>query len=116
MAKQNTVKEENIVEEVTINQNDVNNTIEDIQKEESVIEENHKEENNIPEEIIVKETIKEEEVKTPIEVKNTSNDKRVRKVIQKRPSHYSLLMEDGRQIVVHKSLFDKKNMVLLSNE
>lgn len=111
MAKQNTVKEENIVEEVAVNQNDVNNTIEDIQKEETVIEEN-----NIPEETIIKETIKEEEVKTPIEVKNTSNDKRVRKVIQKRPSHYSLLMEDGRQIVVHKSLFDKKNMILLSNE
>lgn len=110
MAKQKTTKKENIVEETIINQNDINNTIEDIQVEESIVEEN-----NTPEEIIVKETIKEE-VKAPIKEKNTSNSNKVSKIIQRRPSHYNLLMEDGRSVVVHKSLFDRKNMIILSNE
>lgn len=110
MAKKQSTKKQNIVEETIINQNDVNNTIEDIQVEESIVEEN-----NTPEEIIVKETIKEE-VKASKKENSTSNRNKVSKIIQRRPSHYNLLMEDGRSVVVHKSLFDRKNMVLLSNE
>jgi hypothetical protein len=47
------------------------------------------------------------------EVKENTNNKVIR-IIQKRPSHYNLLMEDGTSKVVHKSLFDKVNMVVKS--
>ena len=109
MAKQKTTKKQNIVEQTIINQNDVNSTTEDIQIQQSIVEQN-----NTPEEIIVNETIKEE-VKAPIQEKNTSNDNKVSKIIQRRPSHYSLLMQDGRQVVVHKSLFDRATMTIKSH-
>jgi len=40
------------------------------------------------------------------------NSNKAIKIIQKRPSHYSLLMEDGRQVVVHKALFNKDTMTI----
>lgn len=117
MAKQKTVKEENIVKETITNQNDVNNTIEDTQREETIIEEDHKEDNSIsiPETIVEEKNTPIEEKKKNTIGKNTASNK-VRSIIQKRPSTYSLLMEDGRSVVVHKSMFDKNNMVILSDE
>lgn len=110
MAKTKSTKVEN-QEENLVNQIEV--------QEEIVVKEteSNKEEDNTPEEInnIVKEEIKEnttQEVKqfTPIQNRN-----KVQKIIQKRPSHYSLLMEDGRQLVVHKSIFDKERMIVLQD-
>lgn len=62
--------------------------------------------------VVVEEKDNTSEVKqyTPIENRN-----KVSRVIQKRPSHYSLLMEDGRQVVVHKSLFDRDRMIVLQD-
>lgn len=47
---------------------------------------------------------------------NTSNNsnKAVR-IIQTRPSHYSLLMQDGTHKVVHKTLFDRSTMTILTD-
>lgn len=61
---------------------------------------------------VVEEKDNTSEVKqnTPIENKN-----KVSRIIQKRPSHYNLLMEDGRQVVVHKSLFDRDRMIVLQD-
>ena len=50
---------------------------------------------------------------TPDSITNTSN--KVAKIIQKRPSHYSLLMSDGTTKVVHKTLFDKSTMTIISD-
>jgi hypothetical protein len=84
-------------------------------KQETTIEENLIEEQIVPveeietviEEVIVDNT--PEVIETIIEEKNTN---KVRKIIQKRPSHYSLLMEDGRQVIVKKALFDKSTMTI----
>lgn len=47
---------------------------------------------------------------------NTTNiNNKVVKIIQKRPSHYSLLMEDGTTKVVHKTLFDKSTMTIVTD-
>lgn len=45
----------------------------------------------------------------------TNQSNKVIKIIQKRPSHYSLLMSDGTTKVVHKSLFDKSTMTIISD-
>lgn len=45
----------------------------------------------------------------------TNPSNKVIKIIQKRPSHYSLLMLDGTTKVVHKSLFDKSTMTIISD-
>lgn len=107
MAKAKSTKVEN-QEENLVNQIEV--------KEEVVVKEIESKDNT-PEEIsnIVEEEVKEnntQEVKqfTPIQNRN-----KVQKIIQKRPSHYSLLMEDGRQLVVHKSIFDKERMIVLQD-
>lgn len=107
MAKAKSTKVEN-QEENLVNQIEV--------KEEVVVKEIDSKDNT-PEEInnIVEEEVKEnntQEVKqfTPIQNRN-----KVQKIIQKRPSHYSLLMEDGRQLVVHKSIFDKERMIVLQD-
>lgn len=50
---------------------------------------------------------------TPDNTTNISN--KVAKIIQKRPSHYSLLMLDGTTKVVHKSLFDKSTMTIITD-
>jgi len=71
-----------------------------------------------PKDIQVEAEVKTEQVQViPQQVKQTVDNLRnkVQKILQKRPSHYSLLMQDGRQVVVHKSLFDKTNMVVLSD-
>lgn len=89
--------------------------------------------NNAFEKALTKETLKEEvqpveevvevntiEDNTPeIEEKDNTqeeniNSNKVKKVLQRQPSHFRLLMEDGRQVVVHKSLFDRKNMIIVS--
>ncbi len=107
MAKSRTTKVEN-QEENFLNQIEV--------QEEVVVKENNNS-NNTPEEINntieeIKEEEKEEKTKqfTPIQNRN-----KVSRIIQKRPSHYSLLMEDGRRVVVHKSLFDKDRMIILQD-
>lgn len=47
---------------------------------------------------------------------NTTNiNNKVAKIIQKRPSHYSLLMLDGTTKLVHKSLFDKSTMTIVTD-
>ena len=60
---------------------------------------------------------------TPVNTKSTTVDKtnsttnnKAARIIQKRPSHYSLLMEDGSRIVVHKSMFDKQTMTIKTDE
>jgi len=107
MAKTKTTKvenqEENFLEQVEIEikiavvkeddnssntPEEVNNTIEEVKEE------------------------KEEKAKQFIPIQNKN---KVQRVIQKRPSHYCLLMEDGRQVVVHKSLFDKDKMIILQD-
>ena len=94
-------------------------------KQETTIEENLIEEQIIPVEKI--ETVIEEDVKEDIVIKDNTpevkkntieekNSNKAVKIIQKRPSHYSLLMEDGRQMVVHKSLFDKSTMTVIEDK
>ena len=96
MAKQ-TKAQETIVKE-NLTEKEVNT----VEKIETVIEE------DVKENIVIK-------YNTP-EVKNNTieekNSNKAVKIVQKRPSHYSLLMEDGRQMVVHKSLFDKNTMTV----
>ena len=60
---------------------------------------------------------------TPVNTKSTTVDKtnsttnnKAARIIQKRPSHYSLLMEDGSRIVVHKSMFDKQTMTIKTDK
>lgn len=106
MAKSRTTKVENQEE----------NFLDQIEVQEEVVVKENNNSNNTPEEInnIVEEVKEEKEEKakqfTPIQNKN-----KVKMVIQRRPSHYSLLMEDGRQVVVHKSLFDKDRMIILQD-
>lgn len=105
MAKQKTIKEQNNPvegDQSIINQSEANNDIENTLE----ISQRVKEDNNTPD-TIIRDTIEEK-------INNTINDNsnKVRRIIQKKPSHYKLLMEDGRQIVLHKSLFDKKNMIV----
>ena len=50
---------------------------------------------------------------TPDTTTNVNN--KVAKIIQRRPSHYSLLMLDGTTKVVHKSLFDKSTMTIITD-
>lgn len=50
---------------------------------------------------------------TPDSITNLSN--KVAKIIQRRPSHYSLLMLDGTTKVVHKTLFDKSTMTIVND-
>ena len=96
MAKQ-TKRQETIVKE-NLTEKEVNT----VEKTETVIEE------DVKENIVIK-------YNTP-EVKNNTieekNSNKAVKIVQKRPSHYNLLMEDGRQMVVHKSLFDKNTMTV----
>lgn len=47
--------------------------------------------------------------------KSTHNNK-VSRIIQKRPAHYSVLMQDGTRRIVHKSMFDKQTMTIKSDE
>lgn len=82
-------------QKTTFNQNTINNTY---------IEED----NNTPE--IIKEIVVDKRVS------NKVNPNKVKEILQRSPTHYGLLMEDGRRVVVFKSLFDRNNMVLLSNE
>lgn len=72
---------------------------------------------------IKQDTIEDKQNDTPVNKKDTTVDKtnsttnnKAARIIQKRPSHYSLLMEDGRQIVVHKSMFDKHTMTVLTDK
>ena len=80
-------------------------TKEEVQPVEEVVEVNTIE-NNTPE--------VEEKDNTQEENTNSNNTNKVERVLQRQPSHYRLLMEDGRQVVVHKSLFDRKNMIIVS--
>lgn len=98
MAKQTKVEKSTIEENVKQEQITVMETVEEVK--ESI---GNTIEDNTPE---VKEN--NNSISTP-EKKNTN---KVKRVIQRRPSHYSLLMEDGRQVLVHKSLFDKKTMTI----
>lgn len=98
MAKQTKVEKSTIEENVKQEQITVMETVEEVK--ESI---GNTIKDNTPE---VKEN--NNSISTP-EKKNTN---KVKRVIQRRPSHYSLLMEDGRQMVVHKSLFDKKTMTI----
>jgi hypothetical protein len=96
MAKQ-TKRQETIVKE-NLTEKEVNT----VEKIETVIEE------DVKENIVIKDNTPEVKNNT-IEEKNSN---KAVKIVQKRPSHYSLLMEDGRQMVVHKSLFDKNTMTV----
>lgn len=98
MAKQTAVQKTTIEENVKQEQITVMETVEEVK--ESI---GNTIEDNTPE---VKEN--NNSISTP-EKKNTN---KVVRIIQRRPSHYSLLMEDGRQVLVHKSLFDKKTMTI----
>ncbi len=100
-------------QETIVKENLAEKKVNTVEKIETVIEEDVKEniviEDNTPE-------VKEDSVieDTPVK-ENTIEEKssnKVVRIIQKRPSHYSLLMEDGRQVLVHKSLFDKKTMTI----
>ena len=59
---------------------------------------------------VIEDTTQKTKQFTPVQNRN-----KVKKIIQRRPSHYSLLMEDGRQVIVHKSLFDKERMIVLQD-
>ena len=96
MAKQ-TKRQETIVKE-NLTEKEVNT----VEKIETVIEE------DVKENIVIKDNTPEVKNNT-IEEKNSN---KAVKIVQKRPSHYNLLMEDGRQMVVHKSLFDKNTMTV----
>ena len=100
---QETIVKENLTEKEVNTVEKIETVIEEDIKENIVIEDNTPE---VIEDIIIKDTPVK---KSTIEEKN--NNKAI-KIIQKRPSHYSLLMEDGRQMVVHKSLFDKNTMTV----
>ena len=100
---QETIVKENLTEKEVNTVEKIETVIEEDIKENIVIEDNTPE---VKEDVIVKDTPVK---KSTIEEKN--NNKAI-KIIQKRPSHYSLLMEDGRQMVVHKSLFDKNTMTV----
>lgn len=102
MAKQTAVQKTTIKENTEQGQATVMETVEEVK--ESI---GNTVEDNTPE---VKEN--NNSISTP-EKKNTN---KVKRVIQRRPSHYSLLMEDGRQMVVHKSLFDKNTMTVIEDK
>lgn len=53
---------------------------------------------------------------TTVDKSNSTTNNKAVKIIQRRPSHYSLLMEDGRQIVVHKSMFDRGTMTVITDK
>ena len=104
MAKQTAVQKSTIEENTKHEQVTVMETVEEVK--ESI---GNTIEDNTPE---VKEN--NNSISTP-EKENTikeNNTNKAVKIIQKRPSHYSLLMEDGRQVLVHKSLFDRKTMTI----
>jgi hypothetical protein len=72
---------------------------------------------------IQQDSIADKQNDTPVNTKSTTVDKtnsttnnKAARIIQKRPSHYSLLMEDGSRIVVHKSMFDKQTMTIKADE
>lgn len=72
---------------------------------------------------IKQDSIGDKQNDTPVNTKSTTVDKtnsttnnKAARIIQKRPSHYSLLMEDGSRIVVHKSMFDKSTMTVLTDK
>ena len=98
MAKQTAVQKTTIEENVKQEQITVMETVEEVK--ESI---GNTIEDNTPE---VKEN--NNSISTP----EKENINKVKRVIQRRPSHYSLLMEDGRQVLVHKSLFDRKTMTI----
>lgn len=105
MAKQNkaqeTIVEKNLAEKEV---NTVKKTVEEVKESvDNTVEDNTPE---VKEDIVVEDTPVKENT-----IEYNSTNKAVR-IIQKRPSHYSLLMEDGRQVLVHKSLFDKKTMTI----
>lgn len=100
---QETIVKENLTEKKVNTVEKIETVIEEDVKENIVIEDNTPE---VKEDIIIKDTPVK---KNTIEEKNSN---KAVKIVQKRPSHYSLLMEDGRQMVVHKSLFDKNTMTV----
>lgn len=72
---------------------------------------------------IEQDTIGDRQNDTPVNNKSTTVDKtnsttnnKAARIVQRRPSHYSLLMEDGRQIVVHKSMFDRGTMTVITDK
>ena len=72
---------------------------------------------------IQQDSIGDKQNDTPVNTKSTTVDKtnsttnnKAARIIQKRPSHYSLLMEDGSRIVVHKSMFDKQTMTIKTDK
>lgn len=109
MAKQ--IKTQKPTVEENVNQEEVilKDTVEGVVEEEVKESVDNTIEDNTPE-------VKEDNNSTSIpEKENTIEEKNTNKVvriIQRRPSHYSLLMEDGRQLVVHKSLFNKNTMTV----
>jgi hypothetical protein len=104
---QETVVKENLTEKEVSTVEKIETVIKEDVKENIVIEDNTPE---VKEDVIVKDTPVK---KNTIEEKNSN---KAVKIIQKRPSHYSLLMEDGRQMVVHKSLFDKSTMTVIEDK
>ena len=70
---------------------------------------------NTIEEIISKE-VKEDNksIEKKIEsVEENTIENRVERIIQRSPSHYRLLMKDGSKRIVPKSMFDRKNMMVV---
>ena len=72
---------------------------------------------------IQQDSIEDKQNDTPVNNKSTTIDKtnnttnnKAARIIQKRPSHYSLLMEDGTHRIVHKSMFDKQTMTVLTDK
>lgn len=107
MARAKSTKVENQEEDI-LNEIEVQEEVVEVE----AVDNTPEEEDSIIEEIKESKKKEVEKVKqfTPIQNRN-----KVKMVIQKRPSHYSLLMEDGRQVVVHKSLFDRDRMIILQD-
>lgn len=53
---------------------------------------------------------------TTVDKTNSTRNNKVSTIIQKRPAHYNLLMQDGTRRIVHKSMFDKQTMTIKTDE
>lgn len=97
MAKQNKTQETIVKENLT------EKKVNTVEKIETVVKE------DIKENIIIEDNTPEVKEST---IEKNINSNKVERIIRRRPSHYNLLMEDGREVVVHKALFDKSTMTV----
>ena len=112
MAKKTSTKNPKVE---TVEEN-INTPVEIIQKEDNSIEGSIQEENNTTKESTIEKnntstsetTVKKE--KEEEQTKEKSNVYKVKSIIQKRPSYYNLLLENGEKVVVSKDQFNRIEM------